>query len=141
MTLSFFIPLRVLNLKNQHNHWTIQYRYTETMRAACATLGKEAMRLTHTEIDPTVPKRIMLTAYLPRRYDAQDGLPMSLAPVVDGLQIPRDVLITRGRRAGQTTHLVGCGVIHHDGVGSGHQVFYDQQVRKPWGVFVQVEWA
>ena len=140
MMLRFFIPIRPLNLKNQRGHWSVRYRYSESMRAATATLGKEAMRLAQVAIDPTVPKAISLTAYLPRRFDQQDGLPASLAPVVDGLQVPRDVPILRGRHAGDVRHLVGCGIIHHDGVGSGHLVSYRQEVRKPWGVLVQVEW-
>jgi hypothetical protein len=141
MVLNYFVPLKPMNLKNTSGHWSVRYRYSRDMREATASLGKEAMRLSRVEIDPEVPKRILLMAFLPRRFDAQDGLPASMAPVVDGLQVPRDVAITRGKRKGQTTHLVGCGIIHHDGVESGHQVAYDQQVRKPWGVFVHVEWT
>jgi hypothetical protein len=93
------------------------------------------------EIDPSAPKRVKFIAYVPRRFD-DDGLQAALKPCRDGMQESAPAVIRGGRtvRAAQ----VGCGIIHSDGIKSGHQFEYRQETtrdRGRGGVFVIVEWV
>lgn len=139
MIVSFFVPVKPINLKNLRLCWQAQHRYKETLRGLTALIGGQAMLAHGGEAwVPERPKRIRLVAHLPRRFDAHDGLPMSLAPAVDGLQPPGLVHITKGRWAGRVTRKAGCALIHHDGPDSGHQITYDQDCVRPYGVTITV---
>ena len=95
------------------------------------------MAKAHWTGDPRTPKRVTFTATLRRRFDAEDGLTSSLAPVRDGLQIERPARILPSGKVAPAQ--IGCGLIHHDGVTSGHLFVYRQQVGKQEGVQVMVE--
>ena len=83
---------------------------------------------------PTHPKRVTLTGHVARLFD-QDGLRAAMKPVVDALQIEREI-----RKGGALIGWhVGAGIIHHDGPGCGHVFEYAQVVKKPYGVTITVE--
>ncbi len=135
--ISFFIPCRLQNLTNTRGHWSVRHRYSSQLRAITAALGVEASR--GTEVHPEEPKVVKFTAYVRRRFD-EDGLQAALKPIRDGLQVPAPAVVNDGRmvKAAQ----VGCGIIHSDGIHSGHRFEYQQELVKKGGqvgAFVSIE--
>lgn len=136
--IQFFLPCRLQNLTNTRGHWSVRHRYSRQLRALTAALGKEASR--DVELHPDEPKHIKFIAYVRRRFD-EDGLQAAVKPIRDGLQIPAPALVKNGRVVRQAQ--VGCGIIHSDGIRSGHQFEYQQETIKrgtgQGGVFVVIE--
>ena len=143
--IQFFVPFRLRNLSNMRGHWTVRHRYSRQLRGLTATLGREACR--GLEIDPCTPKHIRFIAYVTRRFD-DDGLQAALKPCRDGLQLPRAAEMGGGvgcfgRRTIRAAQ-VGCGIIQSDGIKSGHEFEYRQEIardRGHGGVFVTIEWT
>lgn len=133
--MTFFVPGQIRNLTNTRGHWSERHRYSADWRGLVKAHALRALAAQGTG-SPDSPKRITLTATVRRRLD-QDGLRAALKPVLDALQVEREI-----RQHGVLVGWhVGAGIIRHDGPGCGHIFEYQQVLSagKTLGVTIQIE--
>ena len=119
MTLTVFVPGKLVNPLNARMHWAAQARWAKNWRRTTALIVGDMMKRAAWREDATVPKRVTFIAHVARLMD-RDGVIAALKPAVDGLRDAR--------------------LIHDDDPVSGHEFGDPVQVvdRKGRGVEITV---
>lgn len=124
--VAVFIARRLVNPKNAGVVWQMKAwgRYKREWREAVTRALLEA-GYHRGDVDPRVPKVITFRAIVPSAFD-HDGLALACSPLLDELK-------------DGTARDPGCGLISDDRDSAGHEVRYEQVVRRRPGTVHGVE--